>query len=200
MWWTPRSLTLRWDAHCGVWLHSMMHTAESGSAAKLLEEIWLYYRTLMQNLWCTPRSFLKIPISRRNQNRIWTYFSLFIRGPEVEFLNSEELSLIKFFPTTCPAARAGEELTPLDSSAPWMVHKSRLRPAGWSTMQKAQNRAGVFERFMGEKNRGRLKSTPVFLHAHKMWHFWTHKDGGDWRSSQLWWRHKNLSSEIWGIS
>ena len=61
-------------------------------------------------------------------------------------------------------------------------------------------RAGVFEQFMGEKNRGRLKSTPVFLHAHKMWHFWTHKDGGDWRSSQLWWRHKNLSSEIWGIS
>ena len=32
-------------------------------------------------------------------------------------------------------------------------------------------RAGVFERFMGEKNRGRLKSTPVFLHVHKIWHF-----------------------------
>ena len=29
------------------------------------------------------------------------------------------------FPTKCPAAQAGEELTPLDSSAPWM-HKSRL--------------------------------------------------------------------------
>ena len=29
------------------------------------------------------------------------------------------------FPTKCPAAQAGEELTPLDTSAPWM-HKSRL--------------------------------------------------------------------------
>ena len=153
MWWTPQSLTPRWDAHCGVWLHSMMHTAESGSAAKLLEEIWLYYRTLMQNLWCTPRSFLKIPISRRNQNRIWTYFSLFIRGPEVEFLNSEELSLIKFFPTTCPAARAGEELTPLDSSAPWMVHKSRLR---WVRIMKKSG---------GKKSREPLLLMDVLLNC-----------------------------------
>ena len=39
---------------------------------------------------------------------------------EVEFLNSEELSPIKSSPccTTCPAAPAGKELTPLDSSAP----------------------------------------------------------------------------------
>ena len=40
---------------------------------------------------------------------------------EVEFLNSEELSLIK------SSSQPGEELTPLYSSAPWMVHKSRLR-------------------------------------------------------------------------
>ena len=40
---------------------------------------------------------------------------------EVEFLNSEELSLIK------SSSQPGEELTPLYSSAPWMVHKSLLR-------------------------------------------------------------------------
>ena len=37
--------------------------------------------------------------------------------PEEEFLNSEELSLIKSSPLPA-AAPAGEELTPLDSSAP----------------------------------------------------------------------------------
>ena len=30
---------------------------------------------------------------------------------------------------------------------------------------------GFFERFMEEKKGGKLKSTSVFLHAHKMWHF-----------------------------
>ena len=45
--------------------------------------------------------------------------------------------------------------------------------------------AGIFERFMGEKNRGRLKSTPVFLHVHKMWHFWTDKNGGSWISGDV---------------
>ena len=54
-----RSLTLRYDAHHGVWLCRMMHTAESDSA-----------------MGCTPRSFFKIRISRRNRK----YFSLFIRG------------------------------------------------------------------------------------------------------------------------
>ena len=45
---------------------------------------------------------------------------------EVEFLNSEALSLIKSSPLPAQLPRPGpEELTPLDSSAPWM-HKSRL--------------------------------------------------------------------------
>ena len=44
-----------------------MHTAESNS------EGWCR---------CTPQSFLKIWISRRNRNRIRKYFSLFIRGPD----------------------------------------------------------------------------------------------------------------------
>ena len=46
----------------------------------------------------------------------------------------------KVFPTNCPAAPAGEELTPLDSSAPWMVQKPRLRGVrDWSTVTHSQN-------------------------------------------------------------
>ena len=55
----------RWDAHRRVWLCGMMHTAESDSV-----------------VGCTQPSFLKIWISQRNGNRIWKYFSLFIRGPD----------------------------------------------------------------------------------------------------------------------
>ena len=62
VWCTPRSLTPQWNAHRGVKLRVMMHTVESESAG-----------------WCTLRNFLKIRISQRNRNRIWKYFSLFIR-------------------------------------------------------------------------------------------------------------------------
>ena len=50
-----------------------------------------------------------------------------VENSEVEFSNSE-LSLIKSSPLPAhyPAAQARDELTPLDSSAPGMVHKSRL--------------------------------------------------------------------------
>ena len=71
MWCTQRSSTnsdhlIPWcDAHCGAWLCGVMHTAESDSA-----------------VGCTPRSFLKIQIFWRNQNRIRKYLSLFIRGPD----------------------------------------------------------------------------------------------------------------------
>ena len=50
---------------------------------------------------------------------------------EVRFLNSEELSRIKSSPLhTSPAARAGEELIRLNSSAPGTVQKSHLCKVG----------------------------------------------------------------------
>ena len=84
VWCTPRSLTPQCDSHCGAWLCSGMHTVELDSAG-----------------WCTTQSltpqgdadrgvrlrgglntlsFLKVQISQWNRNRIWKYFSLFIRG------------------------------------------------------------------------------------------------------------------------
>ena len=55
---------IKTSGYCNsAYFTSMMHTAESDSA-----------------VGCTPRSFFKIRISRRNRNRIRKYFSLFIRG------------------------------------------------------------------------------------------------------------------------
>ena len=67
----------------------------------------------------------------RNENRFCTVYACVV-CTEVEFLNSEELSPIKSsqLPAQFPAAPAGEELTLLDSSAPWMVQKSRLWEIG----------------------------------------------------------------------
>ena len=63
VWSALRSLIPGYDAPLGVWLHRVMHTTESDF-----------------EVGCTLWSFKKIWISRRNQNWIRKYFSLFIRG------------------------------------------------------------------------------------------------------------------------
>ena len=71
---TVHHLTLGWDAHRGAWLRSVMHTLESDSA------VYTHTAESDSTVGCTMRSFFKIWISRRNRNRIWKYFSLFIRA------------------------------------------------------------------------------------------------------------------------
>ena len=63
VWCTLRSLTPPCYAHCRVWLHGMLYTAERDSAVV-----------------SKPQSFLKLWISQQNCNRIRKYFSLFIMG------------------------------------------------------------------------------------------------------------------------
>ena len=42
----------------------------------------------------------------------------------------------------------------------------RVRREKKIVLLKRRSRVGIFKRFMGEKNGGRLKSTPVFIHVH----------------------------------
>ena len=65
--------------HQGAWLHGMMHTAERDSA------LWCtpWRLTSQYDAHCTPQSYLKIIISRRNRKRIRNYFSLFIAGTQL---------------------------------------------------------------------------------------------------------------------
>ena len=94
VWCTPRSLTLRLEAHHRAWLRGWKHTAELDSAVgctpqSCFWESWypwlcgmIQTAELDSALGCTPRSFSKIRISWRNRNRIRKYFSLFFRGPD----------------------------------------------------------------------------------------------------------------------
>ena len=78
---TPQ--TPRYKSHRGVWLWGVMHTAESDST-----------------VGCTPWSFLKIRISRRNRNRTRKYFSLFIRGPDGFWIIQNRISWHTHFIST----------------------------------------------------------------------------------------------------
>ena len=69
MWCTLQIQTPRYDAHHGARLRIGMHTAESYFWSLLIT--WLRSGMHTFPVWCTPGSFLKIWISRRNQNRIW---------------------------------------------------------------------------------------------------------------------------------
>ena len=58
---------------------------------------------------------------------------------------------------------------------------------------------GLLNVSWGRKTGVDLSLPPFFSMYIKCGIFEHTKKGGSWRSSQLWWRHKNLSSEIWGI-
>ena len=69
VWCTLQSLTLRWDAHRGACLRSVMHPLESESDSAVSPR-W--------DAHCG--AFLKIRISRWIGNRVRKYVSLFVRG------------------------------------------------------------------------------------------------------------------------
>ena len=82
VWCTLRSLTPQWDAYSGAWLHGVQLTTGCSSlrTPRYVAHCGLRGMLLTAEsdsvVGSTPRSFLKIWISRQNRTHIQKYFSL----------------------------------------------------------------------------------------------------------------------------
>ena len=80
-------------------------------------------------------------------------------------------------------------------------HKGRtVQPRAFLVYSMGRGAEPEFLNISWGRKTGVDLSLPPFFSMYIKCHIFEHtKKGGSWRSSQLWWRHKNLSSEIWGI-